>query len=358
MDAVFRSLSGLRFPLSAFEMTGLSWWQARDIARSGRAVRRAAWAAGRWMTHRANIVWQRTGSAPAAPVAAADVEPAHFTERDWTDEGPPAEPPYVTELFIQSLGVQDDDLRVTVGGTVVSDTRWNQGWYNADGEHPREYPAGVFPPTIPPWPTITAASWRKIRVTDAQAAALGLRMVAGMEVEVDVFDGWASDWRTSPWRATVTWSDGLVETCDGGWASSGSSATPPTPSTYFEINLYALFRTPYGAKDLPAGATFGVQTFGPYPYAAKISSHASNPAGADDTLLINGTMIDDLGYAHTLFGGATTDILTLPAGDTFTADIYNYASWCHGWGALRVEPLYYSTPPAFAEYHPNGSFVL
>lgn len=337
-------------------MTGLSWWQAREVAKAGREVRRAAWPSGRWLSWRHNIFYQRAGTSAPAPVVAGDVDPAHFTANDWTDEGTPADPPYVAELLIESLGPQDDDLRVTVGGVVVSDTRWNAGWYSADGEHPRENPPGTFPPVIPPWPGTFAP--RKIRVTAAQAEALGLRMVSGMEVEVDVFDGWAVGWQTAPWRATVTWSDGLVEMHTGGWASSGSSAAPAAPSTYFEIDLYALFRTPYGTKNLQPGETFGSQTFGPYPYAAKISSHASNPAGADDTLLLNGSMIDDLGYAHTLFGGATTDITTIPAGEDFTVDIYNYGGECHGWGALRVEPLYYSSPAHFAEYHPDGSFVL
>lgn len=231
-------------------MTGLSWWQARELAKSGREVRREAWPSGRWLSWRHNIFYQRSGASAPSPVVAADVEPAHFTANDWTDEGAPADPPYVAELLIESLGPQDDDLRVTVGGVVVSDTRWNAGWYNTDGENRREYPTGTFPPVIPPWPTITSASWRKIRVTAAQADALGLRMVSGMEVEVDVLDGWASNWQTSPWRATVTWSDGLMEAHDGGLASAGTSsvALPQNYATsgYFSTGPHLLDYHPNG----------------------------------------------------------------------------------------------------------------
>lgn len=308
-------------------MRNLSWWQARELARAGREVRRAAWPSGRWLSWRHNIAYQRAGTAAPAPVVAADVEPEHFAARDWTDEGAPADPPHVAELRVAAQSDIDDDFRITVGGVVVSDTR-------------------------------TPASVREVAVTAAQAEALGLRMVAGMEVEVDVFDGWAPCWITAPWVATVTWSDGLVETRAGGWHSRGLSEFPPHAFPYFEIDLYALFRTPYGAKNLPPGATFGVQTFGPYPYAAKISSHASNPAGADDTLLLNGSMIDDLGYAHTLFGGATTDIATIPAGEAFTVDIYNYGGECSGWGALRVELCDFTGVSSAGRYHPDGSFVL
>ena len=160
-------------------------------------------------------------------------------------------PRYVEQLFIQSLGVQDDDLRATVGGVVVSDTRWNQGWYNTDGEHPREDPPGVFPPTIPylgKWPTITPSSWRKIRVTAAQAAALGLRMVAGMKVEVDVFDGWAVGLQFAPWIATVTWSDGTVDTHHGGtlWVGTAPHALPSPYGTYFSTGPHYFDYYPNG----------------------------------------------------------------------------------------------------------------
>lgn len=233
-------------------MKGLTWWQAREVAKSGRPVRRMAWPSGRWLSWAHNLAWLRSADVAPVPVAAEDVVPEHFTVADWTDEGAPVEPPYVVELFIQSLGVQDDDLRVTVGGVVVSDTRMNQGWYNADGLNPREDPPGTFPPTIPyqnKWPTITADSWRKIRVTAAQAEALGLRMVSGMEVEVDLFDGWAVGLQSAPWRATVTWSDGAVDTHTGGvlWISRAEFPLPIPYGTYFSTGPHYTRYYPNGS---------------------------------------------------------------------------------------------------------------
>jgi hypothetical protein len=125
-------------------------------------------------------------------------------------------PAYPIEVYIDSLGVQDDDLRVKIGGKVVSDTRWNLGWYKGED---------FLTSNVPPFPSyLNADHWRRVRVSKAQAAIAGSRMDIGDLVEVDVFDGWGGGWNRSKWNGQVTWSDGHISNfLDLGQTNTGFS---------------------------------------------------------------------------------------------------------------------------------------
>jgi hypothetical protein len=99
---------------------------------------------------------------------------------------------------------------------------------------------------------------------------------------------------------------------------------------------------PYGGYSDPPGFYYSERTFGPYPIGLYMASHADNPIGVDDQLIFNGAVLDiGSGYAHTLFGGATTVFHYLPAGSTFTLNVYNTGGSYGAVGQLRM----YTTDP-------------
>lgn len=108
------------------------------------------------------------------------------------------------------------------------------------------------------------------------------------------------------------------------------------PPTFFTIDLGVEF--PPGPL-VGYGERYGAKTFGPYASTRFVYSHADDPAGADDDLVINGAIIDRDDLAEGIFDGATTLLLRLPAGDTFTVDIHNsviYGGFAYGTGRLRL----------------------
>ena len=116
------------------------------------------------------------------------------------------------------------------------------------------------------------------------------------------------------------------------------SPTPTPTSTLFclDIDLSSYF--PAGGSVDPPGWPYGTAgvTFGPYNETKYVYSHSSNPVYVNDVFYLNNATIDDIGYAHTLFGGQTTQLLTLLPGQSFNVKIYNNGGSYGCSGALRL----------------------
>lgn len=122
--------------------------------------------------------------------------------------------PAITRVVITSLGPQDDDLRITNGNVVLSNTQLNLAWYNEETQI-------WFPPSTGTLNNnSTTTGFRKIILTSGLAY--------GDTLFVDVADCWATSWRSSTWQAVITWGDGTTTTKNGGVNASGTSATPST----------------------------------------------------------------------------------------------------------------------------------
>lgn len=90
-------------------------------------------------------------------------------------------------VVITFSGPVDDDVRIRIDGRTVYDPQRNIAWYGGQALYPAI--------------TLTRA-------------AHGLRN--GSLVEIDTFDGWATNWRSSPWSALTTWEDNHTRTFTGG----------------------------------------------------------------------------------------------------------------------------------------------
>jgi hypothetical protein len=106
------------------------------------------------------------------------------------------------------------------------------------------------------------------------------------------------------------------------------------PLSYISVPLAPLF-PPGGFVD-PAGFPYPAQTIGPYPEKRWVYSHADNPAVADDDFYFNGEPYEANNFAGPINGGATTLILVLPAGGTFTVRIWNAGGSYGASGELRL----------------------
>lgn len=157
-----------------------------------------------------------------------------------------------------------------------------------------------------------------------------VRKTAWVKWAVDVVEHNTFTCLSSPPPQTV-YQDGLKSV--GQWLGVDVLDSDPDPS-YTEINLQAHFPARYDV-----GKYYGAQEFGPYSGWRFIYSHSDNPASANDDLIINGTAINVDGHDDNVFGGATTLLLVLPPGFTFTVDILNntaYGGEAGGGGALRL----------------------
>ena len=112
----------------------------------------------------------------------------------------------------------------------------------------------------------------------------------------------------------------------------------PAPS-YFTINLGVEF-IDYPGFIAGTGWLGSDKTFGPYSDNRWIYSHVDDgtmTAQADDDLAINGVLVDPNGVAgYVVPGGATQLLLFLPAGMTFTMNIWNSGGFVWGHGLLRL----------------------
>lgn len=125
--------------------------------------------------------------------------------------------PSITEILISSLGPQDDDLMVKIDGVVVADPRYNVGRYNGEVNNVAN-------------PGFATSGFRVIRLPNPIGQI-------GSLVEVFVFDGYASLWRSSRWTARVTFSDGKIFLTSGGQTRSPQSSVwglpSPIPGNYY-----------------------------------------------------------------------------------------------------------------------------
>jgi hypothetical protein len=256
----------------------------------------------------------------------------------------------LTAILLESLGQQDDDIRLTLlradGQRVtLSDTRCNASWYK--GEQILGWTGSFLPTTLPEY-------WRSVRLRGSALAGA----TSGDRIEVHLFDGWGGSWIMSPWRITATYSDGTTRIIHGGRSASGTSVEPLPPP--FTIDLGATFPPKVGG---PA-EYYGAVTFGPYPFTAEIWSRSTNPAGANDDLAINGTLIFPDNDSNEINGGADTLLATVAGGSTWTVDVRNRAGYTDdmgGFGSLSIEPTaiyrggdYYSTGPHILNYYEIG----
>lgn len=117
------------------------------------------------------------------------------------------------------------------------------------------------------------------------------------------------------------------------------------PLSYFTINLGVEF------VDFPgywaSAGWFGPdKVFGPYPDNRWVYSHAddgADTAQVDDDLAVNGTLVfPDSLASYVVPDGATALLLVLPAGSTFTLNIWNASygpTWGHGLLRLYNRPI-------------------
>ena len=111
---------------------------------------------------------------------------------------------------------------------------------------------------------------------------------------------------------------------------------PASGPLFDTIDLLAEF--PEG-PGVAAGGFYGAKTFGPWPETRFVYSHSSDPAGADDDLVIDGVVIEPNDFADDISGGATTLITTIPANTVMTVDVRNssiYGGPCSAGGSLRL----------------------
>jgi len=283
--------------------------------------------------------------------------------------------PTVREILIRSMGVQEDDLRVRVRGVTVFDTRYNVGWYRGET---------FLTAAIPPIPAYDQADhWRVARVTEAMLAVAG-EAAAGDLVEVDVFDGWGGAWRTAPWVATVTWTDGRVTTCTGGVTSTGESAQPAVADVVVTPSAHTL----YGGEtvDVTGGST---ATYSEGLAACGLSTgvRLNNPTGATLGISVSGSVDDDVLFNGSIYEpGAHPFPWTVwgsPCGSDNTMNgVHSFAysgtigpfsdfriqGKDNGFGGsiscsvtiTTVSPAesYFATGPHFSTYVPNGNFRL
>lgn len=93
-------------------MKGLTWPQARELARSGTPVRRAAWTT-EWLMYALSLWWINRGEAGERVVQAEDFGKAEFFANDWTDElpadvDPCAQPPYSLNFIPPGIALKGE----------------------------------------------------------------------------------------------------------------------------------------------------------------------------------------------------------------------------------------------------------
>jgi len=96
------------------------------------------------------------------------------------------------KIIVKSLGPQDDDMRLRIGGVDIFNPQRNVSWYIGSDD--------VSPRGNRNWQHV---GFRKAIVTRSEAIAAGAKWELGATVSVDTFDGWGRNYRTAPWIATV-----------------------------------------------------------------------------------------------------------------------------------------------------------
>ena len=129
------------------------------------------------------------------------------------------------KIIVKSLGPQDDDMRLRIGGVDIFNPQRNVSWYIGSDD--------VSPRGNRNWQHV---GFRKAIVTRSEAIAAGAKWELGAKISVDTFDGWGRNYRTAPWIATVISNGGETTRHTGGVTFTGDSKSPsprPFPSNYF-----------------------------------------------------------------------------------------------------------------------------
>jgi len=146
------------------------------------------------------------------------------------------------KVIVASLGPQDDDMRLQIGGVDIFNPQRNVSWYiGADDVSPRGNRN---------WPNV---GFRKAIVTRGEAIAAGAKWELGATVSIDTFDGWGRNYRTAPWIATVILNSGKTTRHEGGVTFTGdskSSSPSPFPSNYFSTGPHFADYYPNGSFTL------------------------------------------------------------------------------------------------------------
>jgi len=143
------------------------------------------------------------------------------------------------KIIVTSLGVQDDDIRLQIGGVDIFNPQRNVSWYIGSND--------VKPRSNRNW---RHRGFRKAIVTRSEAFTAGAKWELGATISVDTFDGWGGNYKTSPWVATVILNGGKVTFHKGGVTFSGSSKSPsprPFPSNYFSTGPHFADYYPNGS---------------------------------------------------------------------------------------------------------------
>ena len=309
----------------------LTWPEARDLALAGAPVRRDSWPTGimmggtysgllfpTWLERRIGL-WVGTDDRHAFVRV---VDPGifgllEFYAKDWTTDPPgttrdvcqidPPEPVFVPPGvgLDGEPGVATIDLHADIGASS---------------------PGGVF--TI---------------LYYLDGALVGTREAAAPgRYTLTVPFSWSSYSTAGRVRA---WIDVRSTLPLPMWAGYAEWSIEFPAASYFTINLGTEF------VDYPPGiwgpiGWFGPdKTYGPYPDNRWIYAHASDGSmtpSADDDLAINAVKIhpDNLA-SYVVPGGATEMLLFLPAGRTFTLNIWNAGGnmWGHGYLRLYNRPV-------------------
>ena len=292
----------------------LTWPEARDLALGGVPIRRDAWVTAdppSWLEHRTGL-WVLTDlrHALVRAVDAGWFKSAEFYAGDWTTDALGSardvcqiDPPAVVAFQPPGIG-----LEAVIGTTTID--------LNADIG--ASSPAGVY--------TINYF---------LDGVFVGTREATGAgRYALTTAFSWASYSTAGRVRAWIDVSSSLPLpkwTGHSEWEMEF-----PAAATYVAIDLHAEF---------PAGSGHGGdwaypwKTFGPYATDRWVYSHSADPVVANDDFGLNGVVIYPTGWTDPINGGATTLLLFLPAGQTFTLNIWNttlgYLEYGAG-GSLRL----------------------
>lgn len=292
----------------------LTWPEAQALALSGKLIRREAWPISTiaWMRHRIGGLWELLAEdfSTLGIVTSSGFTSAEFFAEDWTTdpvgtvrdvcERAPRRSRFIPPGIGLTAGLSPDtlSLHADIGDSSPS------GCYVIDYFLDGAFVGQLEAPT-PGRYTLSLA----YDPTDYSSAT---RIRAWIDVR--------SRLPLPRWTGHAEW-----------------ESVFPSGADYDVIDIAADF--PDGPSVAP-GALYGVQTYGPFAYDAFIYSHSSNPAGADDELILDGVTIFTATPGHYFVaGGATAFLMALPAGQTFTVDVRNsgyYGGYCFALGALRV----------------------
>ena len=315
----------------------LTWPEARDMALAGTPVRRDGWPTGimmggtysgllfpTWLEHRIGL-WIGTDSGHAF-LRVCDpgiFALAEFYADDWTTD-PPGTTRDVCQVDPPARGFVPPGIVLTgIPGMTSIDLHADLG--AAD-------PAGVF---------MIEYFLDGVQVGSAEATGPG-------RYTVTVPFSWSSYSTAGRARA---WIDVRSSLPLPAWTGHAEWGIEFPAASYFTINLGTYFPGDYRGALSWYGAPV---VFGPYSSARWVYAHAAdgpNAACANDDLAINGTLVNPdniAGYVwpqppYTIWdpgalGGQTKLLLFLPAGTTFTLNVWNgsYGGECGASGLLRL----------------------